>query len=584
MSAACSCPRPTTCRLHNRPRREAPPSLLRRRSPVDGSRSVGRGHSTSGADCRDYPSESAAEPYARRPSAQAHERIPYNPSPEDEEGCERGANNGRAGRGCGDARREHAARSRTALPQGEPSDSVPPRPAHRVHPHPQDCRDDADQRPARQLPAGGVRSLGNVFHGAGGVDPGPVVKLRQSGPVVTRDIHLLGGHLPFGVYQYLPSDSRYITFLRDPVERTLSHYYRARSVRKRDPIPEDLSFEDVLAGGDYLYDNLQTRMLSGDPEPFGEVTQEMLEQAKENLSERFISFGLADRFDESLVLLKRSLELNSILYVSQRMTTNRPRTQESKEDLSTDRGALQHLRHRVVPLGLRAVRPEGRRPGRRLRCRARGAENRGLRWAGHGEPPGRLEAQPKPDVGGARSRPRRPARMGVPGRKGKRTRSEPAGRAPHAAEAGEREHRPAAGAQRGGRGGARDAGGRRSQEGEVKRETENGVGGTGGRSARARPNASSNCTGRSRSSRRRSETSPRTHVTCTSSASSSACARSQRRSSRRAPALHRHVLPQTAPPPRPNGGRHRPKGLRESPRWRRPVTAPPRGSPGHRNG
>ncbi len=34
------------------------------------------------------------------------------------------------------------------------------------------------------------------------------------------------------------------------------------------------------------------------------------------------------------MLLKRSLELNSILYVSQRMTTNRPRTQESKEDLT----------------------------------------------------------------------------------------------------------------------------------------------------------------------------------------------------------------------------------------------------------
>jgi len=183
------------------------------------------------------------------------------------------------------------------------------------------------------FPAGGVRSLGNVFHGAGGVDPGPVVKMRVSGPVVTRDIHLLGGHLPFGIYQYLPSDSRYITFLRDPVERTLSHYYRARSVRKRDPIPEDMSFEEVLGGGDYLYDNLQTRMLSGDPEPFGEVTEEMLEQAKENLSERFVSFGLADRFDESLVLLKRGLGLNSILYVSQRMTTNRPRTQESKEDL-----------------------------------------------------------------------------------------------------------------------------------------------------------------------------------------------------------------------------------------------------------
>ena len=34
------------------------------------------------------------------------------------------------------------------------------------------------------------------------------------------------------------------------------------------------------------------------------------------------------------MLLKRSLGLRSILYVSQRMTTDRPRTQESKEDLT----------------------------------------------------------------------------------------------------------------------------------------------------------------------------------------------------------------------------------------------------------
>jgi Galactose-3-O-sulfotransferase len=184
------------------------------------------------------------------------------------------------------------------------------------------------------FPAGGVRTIGNVFHGAGGVDAGPVVKLRESGPVVTRDIYLLGGHLPFGVHQYLPSDTRYLTFLRDPVERTLSHYYRLLTVRKRNPIPEGMTFEQVLGGGEYLYDNLQTRMLSTTPEPFGEVTEEMLEQAKQNLGTAFVCFGLADRFDESLVLLKRRLGLRSILYVSKRMTANRPRTEESKEDLA----------------------------------------------------------------------------------------------------------------------------------------------------------------------------------------------------------------------------------------------------------
>jgi hypothetical protein len=183
------------------------------------------------------------------------------------------------------------------------------------------------------FPAGGVRALGNVFHGSGGIDPGPVAKLRKSGAVVTRDIYLLGGHLPFGVHEYLPIDSRYVTFLRDPVERTLSQYYRLLTMRKRNPVPEGMTLEDLMDSDEYLYDNLQTRMLCSRPEPFGEVTDDMLEEAKENLATKFICFGLADRFDESLVLLKRRLELRSILYVSQRMTTTRPRTEQSKEAL-----------------------------------------------------------------------------------------------------------------------------------------------------------------------------------------------------------------------------------------------------------
>ena len=107
--------------------------------------------------------------------------------------------------------------------------------------------------------------------------------MKKSGRVLTRDIHLLGGHLPFGVHQYLPLDTRYITFLRDPVERTLSTT-TVCCPRKGDPIPESMALEQVLDSGEYLYDNLQTRMLCSDPEPFGEVTDEMLDQAKENLT------------------------------------------------------------------------------------------------------------------------------------------------------------------------------------------------------------------------------------------------------------------------------------------------------------
>jgi hypothetical protein len=188
----------------------------------------------------------------------------------------------------------------------------------------------------KNFPPGTVRVLGNVFAGAGTLSRGPLERMQRSGRVMTRDVHLLAGHIPFGVREFLAEDTRYITFLRDPVERTLSHYYRILTIHRAEPregLTEDPSLEQMLEQREYLYDNLQTRMLSGDPEPFGEVTERMLEQAKENLDAAFLTFGLADRFDESLVLLKRKLGLRSMLYVTQRVTTERPRRVESKEEM-----------------------------------------------------------------------------------------------------------------------------------------------------------------------------------------------------------------------------------------------------------
>lgn len=39
--------------------------------------------------------------------------------------------------------------------------------------------------------------------------------------------------------------------------------------------------------------------------PFGKVTREMLEQAKENLMCHFKVIGLTERFDESMMLLRK---------------------------------------------------------------------------------------------------------------------------------------------------------------------------------------------------------------------------------------------------------------------------------------
>ena len=182
------------------------------------------------------------------------------------------------------------------------------------------------------------RALANVFKGGGGISKRMIERLRNGkGPDLGR-VRLLRGHFPLGIRDCLPDDRdlRCFTFLREPADRTLSHYFAIREGGRGyglPPLPAEATLEDALERG-YIHDNLHTRMLSGLLEPFGEVTEEMLEQAKRNLREELVFFGLTERFDESLVLAKQRLGFRSILYRSRgRVNTARPRGDEVPDEL-----------------------------------------------------------------------------------------------------------------------------------------------------------------------------------------------------------------------------------------------------------
>src|SRR5205085_2218053 len=98
----------------------------------------------------------------------------------------------------------------------------------------------------------------------------------------------------------LPADARYLTILRDPVERTLSHYYYLVEPPGKEgrfggglvppglPRPSPgLTLEDALGDGAYIPDNLQTRLLCGLVSPYDPLPADALEQAKRNVRERF---------------------------------------------------------------------------------------------------------------------------------------------------------------------------------------------------------------------------------------------------------------------------------------------------------
>lgn len=126
-----------------------------------------------------------------------------------------------------------------------------------------------------------------------------------------KGFRVFKGHMPFGLHEILPAPCRYITFLRNPVQRVLSHYRMA--VRKRQlPTYHQLDpnrFDWNLGAAPELgrsFDNWQTRILAGASPglPFGACTDEHLHLAKRNIDTHFEFVGLTEHFDLSLTLMR----------------------------------------------------------------------------------------------------------------------------------------------------------------------------------------------------------------------------------------------------------------------------------------
>lgn len=135
-------------------------------------------------------------------------------------------------------------------------------------------------------------------------------------PQKERDkIRLLKGHFPYGGHQHLVGPSTYVTLLRNPVDRVISHYYFVKRTPRHYLYPRVTAENMDLAA--YItsrlteeLDNGQVRLLCGVDRdiPWGACGREHLEQAKRNISEHFAVAGVLERFDESLALMGHKLD------------------------------------------------------------------------------------------------------------------------------------------------------------------------------------------------------------------------------------------------------------------------------------
>lgn len=107
----------------------------------------------------------------------------------------------------------------------------------------------------------------------------------------------------------------HITILRDPVDRYISsHYYLHQLERSHNIKAKYETLEERVMRGDA--DNVQTLWLAG-----GVLD---VDKAKHNLLHEFKSFGILERFDESVMLMNSMFGWNSRAYVKTNVNTTRP--------------------------------------------------------------------------------------------------------------------------------------------------------------------------------------------------------------------------------------------------------------------
>lgn len=146
-------------------------------------------------------------------------------------------------------------------------------------------------------------------------------------PDIRYKVTLLRGHCLYGIHQYLPGDSQYVTFLREPVDRAISFYYFTQNLKgpagKR---AKSLSLRDfALTGVCPELDNGQTRRISGVQPEFGGVNELHFQKAINNIDNHFVSVGVLDLFDESLLMIAKQLDwILPPFYIRHKVNLRRP--------------------------------------------------------------------------------------------------------------------------------------------------------------------------------------------------------------------------------------------------------------------
>jgi hypothetical protein len=142
-------------------------------------------------------------------------------------------------------------------------------------------------------------------------------------------IKCLKGHMLFGLHEYLPQPTAYISMLRDPVDRIISHYYFV--LRTSDHYLHETVVSKKMDLTDYVSSGISMELKNGQACAMSgryAKSTDVLETAKRNLRQHFLLVGLAERFDESLMLFSKLLGWKKVWYIKRNVVQERPAKNE----------------------------------------------------------------------------------------------------------------------------------------------------------------------------------------------------------------------------------------------------------------
>ena len=187
-----------------------------------------------------------------------------------------------------------------------------------------------------------------------GQGPAPSIHIEDFAglPEAQRQrLRFIAGHFHYGLHADVPRPSRYLTIIRDPIDRIASHYDHYRRVADLRPetragaegraiIDQDMTLADWGFGLQRLEaDNEMVRRVAGRTTvPFGQCTDEMLAEALEHVDEHFVRVLVQERLAQSTRLL--GSDLGVAIPELGHLNVNRDRSPVS----SLDRTTVERLR------------------------------------------------------------------------------------------------------------------------------------------------------------------------------------------------------------------------------------------------